>query len=751
MKMKPDALVTSETDVELNIAKDELLVTKSRQLIGITAFFFIVTAVLVSGSATTKLMSQMFGLGIALGLVSLAAYRLLDRYYIFANILWQSSLVLLILAGCFVLRDGSILLLAALLPLIGVITLGWVPGLIAEILVVGLAWWVQASPTLFLVPAYYPPVTVVFGAFGGLLGWISTNQLMTTAKWALFSFYEMRTNLEEARNQRLELIQAQEDLTKAHQELTRLTDRLKILQRVAEEARQAKTEFVANVSHELRTPLNLIIGFSEVIARSPQMYAEYLPASLMTDIMAIQRNSQHLLALVNDVLDLSQVEAGRMALSREWVSVPELMRSAISVVQSLFQKKGLYLKLDVSEDLPEVFCDQTRIRQVAINLLSNAGRFTSHGGVQITCRVDKDTLLVSLSDTGPGIAKEDQKRIFEPFQQVNSSTRRLYGGSGLGLTISRQFVELHGGKMWLESRLGHGTTFFFCLPLAPLLNEEELSTNQRASRSLIVGDEYGYSLRTRPSRAPSLKRVPRLVVLEKEQALQSLLKRYFQDTEIVVTQTQAEVTEALNQSPAQALLVNLPPFEGLSSELLAAAPYGTPVISCWIPREVEAANQLGVLQYMMKPLTREKLLAMLDEQSRQKQFPNGIKTVLVVDDESDELHLFARMLESAPQDYRVLQVTNGKRALELLRSRKPDIMLLDLLMPTMNGFQVLEEMRQDPTIRDIPVTVISSRDPLGEAITNTAIRINHSGGFSTNHLLEIIQMVIEIIIPEPGA
>ena len=219
----------------------------------------------------------------------------------------------------------------------------------------------------------------------------------------------------------------------------------------------------------------------------------------------------------------------------------------------------------------------------------------------------------------------------------------------------------------------------------------------------------------------------------------------------MVTQTLAEVTEALNQSPAQALLVNLPPFEELPSELLATAPYGTPVISCWIPREVEAANQLGVVQYLMKPLTREKLLSVLEELSKQDQFPEGIKTILVVDDEPDELHLFSRMLESDPHGYRVLQVTNGKRALGLLRSRKPDIMLLDLLMPTMNGFQVLEEMRQDSAIRDIPVIVISSRDPLGEAITNTAIRVNHSGGFSTNHLLEIIRMVIDIIIPEPGA
>ena len=745
--MRPYSLFASESNVDLSSTLDDLLISKSRNLIGITAFFFALSAVLLSGSAPTSLMSKLFGLCIVLGLVSFAAYRLMERHYFLAHFLWQSGLAGLILAACFALGKGDFLLLTALLPLIGAITLGWGSGLIAEILLGGLIWWVGIDPGLLPVPVFYSPMILVFGAFGGLLGWISTSHLMTTARWALFSFDQTRTNLEEARQQRLELIQAQADLSQANQELARLADRLQILQHVAEAARQAKTEFVANVSHELRTPLNMIIGFSEVISKTPHLYAPHLPAALMTDIAAIQRNSQHLLALVNDVLDLSQVEAGRMALSREWVSMPDLIQEAVSVVQSLFQKKGLYLTLDLPEDLPQVFCDQTRIRQVAINLLSNAGRFTSQGGVCITCRVEEDFLVVSLSDTGPGIAEEDQKRIFEPFQQVNSSIRRLYGGSGLGLTISNQFVELHGGKMGLKSQLGQGTTFYFTLPLAPSLNEEERFAFQRSRRSLISGDDYGYSLRTRPSRAPIPKRVPRLVVLEKEQALQRLLKRYFQDTEILVTQTQAEAAEALNHSPAQALLVNLPPFEPLSSDLLSTAPYGTPIITCWIPGEVEAANQLGVIQYLMKPLTREKLLGLLDELPGQIHLPDGIQNILVVDDEPDELHLFARMLESAAQNYRVIQVTNGKRALDMLRSRKPDIMLLDLIMPNMTGFQVLEEKRADPTIRDIPVIVISSRDPLGEAITSTAMHIHHSGGFSTNQLLEIVQRTTEIMIP----
>ncbi len=728
---------------------DDLLISKAHHLIVITALFFIIPAILLSGSASTTLMSQLFGLAITLGLVSVAAYRLIERQYLLANILWLGSLVGVILGASFLFGNREILLFAALLPLLGVISLGWGCGLAAEALVVGLAWWVQSNPEPIPILPIFSPVIIIFGAFGGLLGWVSTRQLMTTAKWALFSYNRTRANLEEARNQRLELIQAQEDLSKANRELARLADRLKILQRVAEEARQAKAEFVANVSHELRTPLNMIIGFTEVIAKSPHLYGGRLPASLMTDIGAIQRNSQHLLALVNDVLDLSQVEAGRMALSREWVSIQDMIQMAISVVQGLFNTKGLYLKLDLPENLPQVFCDQTRIRQVIINLLSNAGRFTSSGGVTINYRLEKNHLVISVADTGPGIPEEDQKRIFEPFQQADNSIRRLYGGSGLGLTISKQFVELHGGKMGLTSQPGLGTTFFFTLPLTPSLNEEEALAQQRVRRGLIPDDEYGYRLRTRPSKAPPLNMVSRMVVLEKEQSLQRLLNRYLQDTEVVPTHTVSEAAEALSRSPAQALVVNMPPFEDLPSEALSIAPFGTPVISCWIPGEVEAANQLGVIQYLMKPLTRERLLSVLDDLPARIQLPAGIKNILVADDEPDELHLFARMLESDPHGYRVLQATNGKRVLEMLRSRKPDILLLDLFMPVMSGFQVLEEKQKDPSIRDIPVIVISSRDPLGEAITSNTIRVSHNGGFSTNHLLEIIQTVTQIIIPPP--
>ncbi len=746
--MKPSFFYGAKTGGDFLNSLDELQVSKSHWLVIITALFFSITAIIVTGPAPFHVMQPLFGLGIGFALLSILVYRMMEKYYLLAHLVWQISLALLILATAITLKTPEVLLVSALLPLLAGITLGFGPALIAEILVTVIVVWIQNEQILSPLPTTMTQMIPFLGLFGGLLGWITTKHLMEAAGRAMMNYRQAQNSLTEARQERMDLKQAQEDLSKANLELARLANRLKVLQQIAEEARQAKVEFVSNVSHELRTPLNMIIGFTEVMTQTPELYGGRISPALMADISAVQRNSQHLLTLVNDVLDLSQVEAGQMALSREWNPLAGVIQSAAEVVQSLYDSKRLYLHLDLADNLPQVFCDQTRIRQVIINLLSNAGRFTTQGGVTLGCVLEQDKLVVSIADTGPGIPAGDQERIFEPFQQLDNSTRRLYGGSGLGLAISKQFIELHGGKMWLDSQVGNGTTFYFSLPLAAHLDQEPPFANQRVRRGMIPGDEFGYSLRTRPSKAPAIRPIPRIVVFEQGQTLQRLLKRYLEETEVVVAHSAAEAAEAVNQSPAQALLVNMPVFESLPNETLAITPYGTPVISCWVPGEEEAAEHLGALQYLLKPITREKLLSVLDELPMKHQLPGEVKTILVVDDEPDELQLFARLLESAPRGYQVIQVTNGMRALDMMRTRKVDILLLDLMLPGLNGFQVMEEKRSDPAIRDIPVIIISSRDPQGEAITSNMILLGHNGGFSTRHLLDLIQATVGILIPE---
>jgi signal transduction histidine kinase len=570
---------------------------------------------------------------------------------------------------------------------------------------------------------------------------ISLKFAHTASLWALSSYAQMHQLLEDARDQSLELKQTQQDLIATNLQLLRLTERLEAIGEIAEEARRTKEEFVANVSHELRTPLNMIIGFTDMITQSPDMYHVDLPPSLLADLAVIQRNSQHLTKLVDDVLDLSQIEAGQLALKKEWVNVREIIESAYVAVQPLFVAKGLYLHLDLPPTIPALFCDSTRLRQVWLNLLSNAGRFTEEGGVRIRMWVEESHVIVSVADSGPGISPEDQARIFEPFQQVDGSLRRRFGGNGLGLSISKRFVELHHGKIWLESTLGKGTTVFVSLPW------QEKPSELPSNASRWVNRYARYEPRTRQSKAPLLIPPPRLIVLESGNILARLLTRYYQGAEIVALRTWADACFELRRSPAQALIVNEPYAQNASvlTEKAAALPYGTPVIACWMPGIEQVAEQLGVLHYLMKPVMRTTLLSTLEN------LECTVKTILVVDDDADALQFFARVLLSAGRGYRVLRASDGQHALALLRERQPDLLLLDLIMRGMDGFTVLQEKSEDRAICDIPVIVISASDPLEEPIMTNFLTATRSRAISFDDLTSFIHIVGHFSqLPEPS-
>ncbi len=730
----------AQSEIEHAATMQELLRATIRKLLIVSAAFWLLCALLFTSTwSVDRLLGLMAGL-VVLGLIFALAYQLLPRHHLWALVLWLAGMVVAILLGSWLVQNPALVQLSMVLPLIAVITVSGWAGIVAEIVVIALVWMTTHAFFGAGLATDQALLIIVAAAFIGLLGWATRSELLTVAAWSMASSDEARTRLAQMREDRLTLEQSRADLIQANNELARLSNRLKVLERIAEDALQAKTEFVANVSHELRTPLNMIIGFADVISRSPQVYGGRLPAALLTDIAAIRRNADHLATLVNDVLDLSQVEAGRMALSREPVAIQPTIHAALAVVKGLFDARGLYLQTEIAPNLSPVFCDETRIRQVIINLLGNAGRFTEQGGVILHCREQGRELIISVADTGPGIAEPDQKRIFEPFQQVDVSTRRQHGGSGLGLTISKQFVEMHGGHMWLESEVGVGTTISFALPLE---NQASLSlgADSRFRRSITPDDELGYRLRTRRSQAPVPVLTERLVVVDPEQILPRLLSHYLPDVEVEIAPDVPGAVEALRRSPAQAMLVNISPYAPLPATALSNLPFGTPAITCWLPGEHEAARRLGVVEYLIKPLSREKLDEAL------ARLGNNIKIVLIVDDEEDELHLFARMLEANEQRYSVLQVTTGQRALSMLRSRQPHVLLLDLMMPGMNGFQVLEEKARDPLIRDIPVIIISSRDPAGDLIVSNTLTVTQGAGLSQRNLVACIQALGKILAP----
>ncbi len=671
---------------------------------------------------------DIFVILMAVSAAALCAWLLHQRQLIAAQALWVAGFAASIALAVRLFGQPEGALFLTLIPLMAAVALGWPAALAAEALLALLLFWLPDPIFGFSIPMTHAQAVLACGAVVGAIGWSGMGAALSIARWALAGYEKAQEQAAEAAQQRLELKQVHEDLLQANRELARLSSRLKAMHRVAEEARRAKEEFVANVSHELRTPLNMIIGFGEVILRAPQTYGSRIPKALLADLAVIYRNAEHLSELVDDVLDLSRLEADQMAITREYVDFAEIVEMAATAVRPLLDSKGLYLHTHIPADLPPVYCDRTRMREVLLNLLSNAGRFTDRGGVEVRVQHEGNELLVSVADTGRGIPQEHLERLFQPFQQLDTSIRRRYGGTGLGLSISKRFIELHEGRIWVESQEGVGTAVHFRLPLESSVTGPGVGY----TRGLIPGWEF--LGRLYPSKAPAPAAPPRLVVVEQGEALQRLLSRHLDGVEVLGVPDWAGAQEALAHSPVQAVLVNAASVARVleDAQWQAILPDDTPLIACSIPGLQEAALALGVADYLLKPVSREALLGTL----RRLGIREG--TVLIVDDEPDALHLFGRILASAGDGYRVLQARDGQEALDILRERRPDCMLLDLVMPTLDGFRLLELRERDPMLRAIPTVVISARDPAGQHIASSALAVTRRNGLSAQQLLAAI-------------
>jgi len=626
-------------------------------------------------------------------------------------------------------------------------------GLTASLISVsrGIAVAALSSLAALAVPA---PDEVRLAALAGAwltlgLIWLAALPLTANFRWLWAHVEQSYQLLDEAAEQRLQLRQALEDLADANLQLTRLNQLAQGLRLAAEEARRTKERFVANVSHELRTPLNMIIGFSEMIMQAPQAYGE-LPALLRADLAVILRNSQHLSRLVDDVLDLSQIEANRMALNREWVSLNELLDTATAAVRPLYEGKGLFMQTTLPAGLPAVFCDPTRIREVILNLLSNAVRFTSQGGVTLRVLREDARLVFCISDTGPGIAADDASRVFEPFEQVDASLRRRYGGTGLGLSISKSLVELHGGEMWLVSPApdagqvagaGPGTAFYFTLPSEPPATD--------AGIRRWLNPDWAMLERTRGRAAPPPVARPRFVVADGGQALTRLLQRYLPSVEVVPVPDLAAAVRAAEEEPAQTVLLNEISVGAALLRLAAEGnlPVGTPVMVCSVPMGDAAPDRLGVNAYLVKPVSQDQLQATL---ARLAGPADGQKTVLIVEDEPDALQLFWRILGATGAGYRVIPATNGREALDLLHEERISAIVLDLTLPEMDGFAFLAARHAAPALRDIPVVIVSARDPAGQPIVANALAVTLQGGLSLPQLLGCIERLSQLLAPAAG-
>ena len=563
-------------------------------------------------------------------------------------------------------------------------------------------------------------LTLLMALLTGLTAWLGARRLFTALQWSLSMSGEAQKHAEEARWHRGEVQRVLKNLDEAYVRLEHTNQALLLARESAEKAYRFKAEFVVNVSHELRTPLNLIIGFSEMMATAPESYGGVqLPREYRGDIMAIYRGAKHLSELINDVLDLSQIEVGRMPIHKVPTDLGAVVRESADIVRGLVEARGLACEVMLPESLPLLNLDRTRIRQILLNLLTNATRFTDKGFVRAAVHValgqtGVPEVVVSVQDSGHGIPPEKLSNAFEAFSQLHES--QIRDGSGMGLAVSKHFVTLHGGRMWIESDVGRGTRVSFTLPIS-----ETPTANFRMADTLVRHDD-----------------APMVLVLHDDVRTLDLLNRYVEGFQFIGAANWREVQEALARVSPLLVLVDVSWLQQAQVSLndleaLTAAP----ILSLPLPGMRRVGTQLGAVDYLTKPVTREMLVGSLGR------LPKPIAKLLIVDNDPHVVRLLARMVKAEWPELQVCESFGGGEALNAMRSQQPDVVLLDLLMPDVSGYAVIEAMRREVGLMHISVIIVSARGEEEEsAPIHGEVRLDRRGGYSITQLLHMLAVML---------
>ena len=479
-------------------------------------------------------------------------------------------------------------------------------------------------------------------------------------------------------------------------------DDLRVARDRAEQANRAKSVFLANMSHELRTPLTAIIGYSEILEDDAEEMGlgDFLP-----DLQKIQTAGKHLLGLINSILDLSKIEAGKMELFIEKVEIKDLVSGVTATVRPLLDKNHNTLDLRIPDDLGTVRTDQTKTRQILYNLLSNASKFTRNGRVLVEVERSgagaEERIFFRVKDEGIGMTSEEIGRLFKPFSQADATTARNYGGTGLGLALCKRFAELMGGGIDVRSAKGEGSTFTVFLPVEVEALHPE-SVHQRLQSGEWANEESSDGM-------PGDAR--RVLVIDDDLAIQEVLRAFLRrEGYRVLTAKSGEegIRLARQQRPDLITLdVNLPDLDGwdvlsrLKSDLDLAE---IPVFMLTVDEDQKRGFALGASEYLTKPIERTRLAAVLERYRGDGETPLG----MVIDDDSDIRRLLRGLLEE--QAWTVVEAEDGADAIVRLHKRIPKVILLDLLMPEMDGFEFLGKIRENPQWREIPVVVLTGMD-----------------------------------------
>ncbi|MBR9989258.1 MAG: GAF domain-containing protein [Gemmatimonadetes bacterium] len=489
--------------------------------------------------------------------------------------------------------------------------------------------------------------------------------------------------------------------------------------RDAESANRAKSHFLANMSHELRTPLNAIIGYSEMLQEeaTDDGNEQYVP-----DLRKVHTAGRHLLALINDILDLSKIEAGKMDLYLEDVDIPALLRDVSETVQPLVTRHDNVLRIEVGDGVSRMHTDITKLRQILLNLLSNACKFSSGSVITVRAAVAADVIRIDVVDQGIGMTPEQLSRLFEAFSQADASTTRKFGGTGLGLVISRHFCRMMGGDITVSSRPGDGSVFTVQLPL------------RTPAQAIVSAPEAAGSGTSGV-----------VLIIDDDEVMHDLLRRSLVRDGYRV-ESAFDGTTGLEHARAQRpdaiiLDVVMPSMDGWGVlAALKADPElaDIPVIMLTMIDNQNLGYALGASEYLTKPVDPRRLLEVLGRYQT-----DDARPVLVVEDDAPSRQMLTRLLHDA--GYTVREAENGRVAMERLAEFTPQLVLLDLMMPEMDGFEVASRMHQSEQWRDVPVVVVTAKDLTVDEqrrLSGAVDRIVRKGAFDRDTLLAQVNELV---------
>ncbi|MGQ9555905.1 MAG: ATP-binding protein [Anaerolineae bacterium] len=661
------------------------------------------------------------GLLLALGLV-LPIVPLLNRLPALLNAFALVGIVFLGVYIPHITLGYQLMAWMYLVPLVAAAFLLPVPvAALASAAVCLLAWTYPGFPGEWRLP--FSTLALLLGGLSMFAAhhlWVSLGQAWAEVEGAASLAREVRLRQEEV-NRLNKALRVSNGLLK------RSLGELALAQRETEEARHLKEQFAATVSHELRTPLSIILGFVDIMQRYPEVYrgVNWTPA-LRRDLTEIQQSARYLSELVDDILDLARIQALKMPIRREPTDLLDLIREVAGLASRLLlDKESVQLCLQLPRDLPKLFIDRTRIRQVLINLLANACRFTDRGQVRVEVQLRPEEVVVSVSDTGVGIPPDELGTMFQEFRQIvardGSGRERL--GKGLGLVIAKRFVEMHGGRIWVESRLGEGSIFSFSLPLV------EKQVVYLPSPAASAGT-------TAPGRP--------VLVLVGEPENQAFLTRHLEGYEVLQAEDLTQARHLVRECHPQALILAAPPEaeEAMAAPLAPLLPEPVPVLQCSLPMSGRQAEAHLFDDWLVKPISAEKLAEAL------ARFPSAHR-LLVVDDDASFVRLVRRMLEAQGTAYEIDWAHDGLEALERAREQAPDVILLDLALPGINGRSVAQAVRENA---DGPRPVIIAMTAIQPGLELQGRRpryfsVSLSAGLSEDSILTFIRTCLQHLRP----